>query len=88
MIKIKLKIKISRELRNKPVKQYGCPLCFKPQLPEIPSKQLIRPKCPPTPHPWPICTPWVNLGKKKKGCKERKRDFASLHLHNMKEDAR
>lgn len=42
----------------------------------------------PTPHPWPNCTPLVNLGKKKKVCKERKRDFASLHLHNMKEDAR
>lgn len=49
MIKIKLKIKISRELRNKPVKQYGCPLCFKPQLSEIPSKQLVQPNVPHTP---------------------------------------
>lgn len=57
MIKIKLKIKISRELRNKPVKQYGCPLCFKPQLSEIPSKQLIQPKCPPHPTPGQIAPP-------------------------------
>lgn len=57
MIKIKLKIKISRELRNKPVKQYGCPLCFKPQLSEIPSKQLVQPKCPPHPTPGQIAPP-------------------------------